>query len=164
MPTSQCFKVARDFDIISASEEKKHWKACREAKKAELKSFLEHKVFRIMLRKNDRNYTKPVFINEIKAIWVLRWKNKEGKRIVKARLCVQGFRDKQNLDSVSSSTATRTGQRLISSLAANHKWNLLCLDISTAFLQGLTFEDLSKLTGQPKRNVQMSVPQDALEL
>ena len=63
VPTSQCFKVARDCDIMSVSEEKKHWKACTGARKAELKSFLEHKVFRIMLRKNDRNYTKPVFIN-----------------------------------------------------------------------------------------------------
>ena len=82
------FKVERDFDIIGPEEERKHWKACREAKKAEIKSFLDHKVFRILVRKKDRNFKKPVFINEIKAIWVLRWKEKEGKKIVKARLCV----------------------------------------------------------------------------
>ena len=164
MGSSQCFKVERDYDLITPEEEKKHYKACREAKKEEIKSFLEHKVFKIMLRKGDKNLKKPVFINEIKAIWVLRWKNKEGKRVVKARLCVQGFRDRQHLETVSSSTATRTGQRAISSLAVVHKWQILCLDISTAFLQGLTFDELAKLTGTPKRNVQMTVPQDVWEL
>ena len=161
---SKCFKVARDFDIISPEEQKKHYHACREAKKKEIKSFIDHKVFDVRLRKRDRDFSKPVFINDIKAIWVMRWKLKDGKKIVKARLCLQGFRDKQTMDSVSSSTATRIGQRLIASVAANHNWNLLCLDISTAFLQGLTFEDLAKLTGDPKRSVQMSPPSDVWEL
>ena len=97
-----------------------------------IQMFLDHRVFEVRRRKKDRNFDEPIFLNDIKAIWVLRWKLKDGKKIVKARLCLQGFRDKQHMESVASSTASRAAQRAVASTAANHLWHLLCLDISTA--------------------------------
>jgi hypothetical protein len=67
--------------------------------------------------------------------------------------------------------ASRWGQRLVVSLAAQRSWPIFTWDISTAFLQGATFEELAQITNTPVRKVAFRPPkgsewlvQDALGL
>ena len=84
--------------------------------------------------------------NLIDAVWVRRWKYdpKLGRKVIKSRLCGRGFLDKQKFDiQRHSSTASRLSQKLVVSVAQCHDdFDLESWDISTAFLQGLTFEEL----------------------
>ena len=86
--------------------------------------------------------------NVIDATWVRKRKydHKAGKRQIKSRLCGRGFLDKQKFDiQRHSSTASRLSQKLIISTAQCHEdFDLESWDISTAFLQGLTFDELRK--------------------
>ena len=61
-------------------------------------------------------------------------------------------------------TASRFGQRAVNIVAATRKWTLWSLDVSHAFLKGLTFEQVSKMTGTPLRSVQLVLPKDAAAL
>jgi hypothetical protein len=61
-------------------------------------------------------------------------------------------------------TATRWGQRLVVSAAVQCGWPLFTWDISTAFLQGASFEELAKLTGQPVRQVSFKPPAGSEDL
>ena len=55
-------------------------------------------------------------------------------------------------------TASRYGQRAVNIVAATKRWLLWSLDVSQAFLKGLTFEEVSKMTGTPLRSVQLTLP------
>ena len=72
--------------------------------------------------------------------YVLTWKRQsDGSRIMKCRLCVHGFKDidRDVLDSFSG-TSTRWGQRMIVALSVQSGGPLVSMDISQAFLKGLT--------------------------
>lgn len=96
--------------------------------------------------------------NLLTSRWVLKMKN--GK--VKARLTVQGFKDRQKVENYSGTT-TRWGQRLILILAAQFRWELWSADVSEAFLRGLTFKELQK-QGEPIRSVQLELPPGSVPL
>ena len=49
-------------------------------------------------------------------------------------------------------------------IAATKQWLLWSLDVSQAFLKGLIFEEVSKMTGQPLRSVQLTLPKGAAAL
>ena len=89
--------------------------------------------------------------------WVLKWKDVQGKRTIKARLTVQGFKDRQNVDNYAGTTS-RWGQRLILIIAAQMKWTLHSADVSEAFLRGLTFEEVSKEPGETLRACELQLP------
>ena len=98
--------------------------------------------------------------------WVIRFKRMpDGSLIVKARLCIRGFKDGQieMLDTFAG-TASRYGQRAVNIVAATKKWLLWSLDVSQAFLKGLTFEQVSQMMGTPLRSVQLVLPKDAAAL
>ena len=81
--------------------------------------------------------------------------------MVKARLTIRGFEDREaELLATFAGTTSRWGQRLISSLAAQHQWVLMSADVSAAFLQGLSFAELSELTGEPERVVSFRPPKN----
>ena len=101
--------------------------------------------------------------NILPSKWVLKWKVEAGQRIIKARLTVQGFRDKEPADSYSG-TATRWAQRLLLAVAVENGWAIAAADVSEAFLRGLSFEEVSRLTGQPLRSVQLQLPDGAGEI
>ena len=88
---------------------------------------------------------------------MLRWKEIDGKKTVKARLTIRGFQDLAEVPSYAS-TASRWGQRLVISIAVQRNWKLWVTDISTAFLQGMTFDELAKLTGSEVRDVAFVPP------
>ena len=142
--------IKKDFDILTKQEEHQFAEMVKEASLAELKSWVDL----------DTMQTIPLHQakNIIDSRWVLKWKNKDGKRIIKARLVIRGFKDNQFNMETSSGTASRWSQRLICSTASTHKWDMMSADVGTAFLQGLTFEKMAKLTGEPLREVCIKMP------
>ena len=107
--------------------------------------------------------------NIIDCRWVIKWKhelaaisvadaskqsgaNAVSKRVIRCRPTIRGFKDRgaQNLDSYAG-TSQRYSQRLVCSEAAHRGWPICTADISKAFLQGVTYEELSSLTGEPIR-------------
>ena len=105
--------------------------------------------------------------NIIDCRWVIKWKHEVAavsvadaskqsgastvsKRVIRCRLTVRGFRDRdaQNLDCYAGATQ-RYSRRLVCSEAAHRGWPICTTDISKAFLQGVTCEELSSLTGEP---------------
>ena len=97
-----------------------------------------------------------------------KWKVEEQsdgttKRYIRARLTVRGFKDRDaNNVSTYAGTSTRYSQRLVASVAAIKKWDLATADISKAFLQGVIYDELSEITGEPKRDVCFDVPRGSL--
>jgi hypothetical protein len=143
--------IEKTFDALSPTDIRIHWKLCEEAIRKELKSFADLDIF----FPAERSKTANVMTSR----WVLRWKSVDGKKTVKARLTARGFQDlsAETIETFAG-TASRWGQRLISSVAIQHGWELFTWDVSTAFLQGVTFEELSSLTGEPIREVAMTPP------
>ena len=82
------------------------------------------------------------------------------KRIIRSRLTVRGFKDadKGYIDSYAG-TSSRGSQKLLVSEAAARGWDICASDISKAFLQGVTYEELAELTGDPIREVNFYLPQ-----
>ena len=121
------------------------------------------------LLKSMKPGTNMVVLNEspkkkckvlIDAKLVSKWKYVDGKRIIRMRLALRGFKEPQTEDEVNfSATAQRTSQKILASEAACHKdWSFVAVDISKAFLQGLTFSEMNKLTGEPEKHISFTVP------
>ena len=55
-------------------------------------------------------------------------------------------------------TSKRHSQRILCSEAVAQGWDVATADISAAFLQGVTYEELSELTGEPLREVNFILP------
>ena len=82
--------------------------------------------------------------NYITGRWVLTVKrDKEGNFLkCKARWVLRGFQDKQqDSQQVDSPTASRPGFRLMLQQAANEGWDLVHMDLRTAFLQGEHYDN-----------------------
>ena len=82
----------------------------------------------------------------------------------KCWLIVMGFKDKfQDLDTYAGTTS-RSGQRIVNTVAAeNEDFILTSVVVSPAFAKGLSFEELSKLTGTECRAVPLDVPKQDLD-
>eukprot|EP00975_Prorocentrum_lima_P063320 12890806-Prorocentrum_lima.AAC.1 len=52
-----------------------------------------------------------------------------------------------------SGTATKRAQRAVNAYAAQNNYTLLRVDISAAFLKGMTFKEISRGTGDTLRSV-----------
>ena len=164
--------VQRDDDMLTAEETKTYGKEVEAAMLKELLTWAQLKCFSRKLRRDVRNI--------IDCRWVLKWKweqattdVKDGghqaeipkKRVIRARLTVRGFKDRQK-DSLESyaGTAQRFSQRLLCSVAVQNKWPICTTDISKAFLQGVTYEELARLTGEPLREVNFYLPPGSVPL
>eukprot|EP00971_Amphidinium_carterae_P350743 6491717-Amphidinium_carterae.1 len=115
---------------LTPSDVKDHWAKVEQGIMKELSSWMEHKVL--------EQVAVDEVQNEVDTTWAYKWKGEE----VKARWCLRGFKDHQK-DHLNTAafTASRTSQRMLTSLAALNQWPLVSLDISTAFLQGDTYGD-----------------------
>lgn len=143
--------IEKEYDELTAAEVKQNRALVEEAIRKELSSFSEHKCFKPVPKGSIPN----VLTNR----WLFRWKVIDGKKSVKARLVVHGFKDTAAASlSTFANTTSRWGQRLINSVATQRKWRLRSADIGTAFLQGLTFKQLAELTGEPLRVVGFQCP------
>ena len=78
-------------------------------------------------------------------------------RKIRARLIVRGLEDGDaEYLSTYAATSIRWSQRLVCSTAATRRWPLVSVDVEKAFLQGMTYQELSQLTGEPIRDVSFS--------
>ena len=104
----------------------------------------------------------PSFVTRL---WTLlmhaayKWKIVEGKKVIKSRLCVRGFKDQQwDHVTTSASTAARWTQRMVCSVAANHGWKISIADVNAAFLKGMSFEEMAQILGEKLRVVHLNPP------
>ena len=151
--------IAREADELSTEDIKRHQKGVDDACLGELKNWLDLGALKMRERKGCTNL--------MTSRWVIRWKRKPDESLViKARLCIKGFQDRQQEDLATfSATASRQGQRVVNMLAATcPDFVLFSCDVGSAFLKGLTFEQVSKMTGEPLRAVQLDLPQSAVRL
>ncbi len=87
------------------------------------------------------------------------------QRCIRARLTVRGFKDREKTEVERyAGTSTRSAQKVLVSEAVRRGWDLGSADISKAFLQGVTYEELAELTGQPQREVNFYLPQADIPL
>ena len=143
--------LEKDVGELTAAEVKANWPAVEKSVRKEVASFLDCKTF---LREK-----KGITANCMSSRWLFRWKTVDGVRTIKARLTVRGFEDHEADElSTFAGTSARWTQRLVSAMAAINRWPLMTMDVSTAFLQGLDFKQLSALTGTPERQVAFTAP------
>ena len=150
--------ITKEFDALTAAEIKEHADKVSPAKLGELRDLHSLGTYERMPRKLARNI--------VDTRWVIRWKLVDGTRIIKVRLTMRGFKDHCiNLETFAG-TATRWSQRVVNSATANEEdFELFSFDVSKAFAKGMTFEELSRITGEPLRQVQFELtPEDALLL
>ena len=142
--------IQRVNNLITRDEALKHSHECKTAMIKELERWCKHKAWVRKSRKDCHNV--------LQSRWVLKWKNMKDGRGVKARLVVQGFMDRQHVDNYAATTS-RWGQRLIIILPVQFGWPLISLDVSEAFLRGITFQELHEADPtQPLRQVQLKIP------
>ena len=84
---------------------------------------------------------------------------------IRSRLTVRGFKDNQKGEIARyAGTSTRGGQKTLVSEAVRNRWPICTLDISVAFLKGVTYEELAALTGEPMREVNFYLPAACIPL
>jgi hypothetical protein len=156
--------VKRDDDILTPDEEVKHRKEVEAAMLQELQTWAKFKCFSRKPKREARNI--------IDCRWVLKWKwelaateastsaiEQKSRRVIRARLTVRGFKDlEKHLVDRYAGTAQRYSQRVLVSEAVMRGWDIGTTDISKAFLQGVTYKELSEMTGEPVREVNFYLP------
>ena len=148
--------IERDTDNLTPEEIVKHKDEIAAAVLKELQTWQKYKCF----SRKPRNQSS----NIIDTRWVFKWKwellpSGDKRHIIRARLTVRGFkdRDKGTLGTYAG-TAQRYSQRIVVSEAVVQGWDLCTADVNKAFLQGVTYEELAKLTGEPIREVNFYLP------
>ena len=160
--------VKRDDDILTPTQMKTDWREVQEAMLKELQTWAQLKCFSRRPRIGAKNV--------IDVRWVIKYKwevpttadamggsghaeTQKQTRSIRARLTVRGFKDaeKGDIDRYAG-TSSRSAQKMLVSEAVRQGWPICTLDISKAFLQGVTYEELAKLTGEPQREVNFFLP------
>ncbi len=149
--------IERDTDLLTAEDVAAHAAKVSAAMLKELQTWKKYGCFSRKQRAQARNI--------IDTRWVLKWKYVDGERTIRARLTVRGFKDREgHLVATFAGTVTRWGQRLITATAAQRRWPLVSADIEKAFLQGMTYEEMARLTGEPMREVNFALPPGSIPL
>ncbi len=93
-----------------------------------------------------------------------RVEEEEGKMIIKARLVLKGYAESNQTSlQTAAPPATRSGHRIIVLSCTLHNWEIWSLDVSTAFLQGWTFQELRE-SGYERQPVAFKVPNETFEI
>ena len=130
-------KTPKSEAVITPAILQQYAKQIKQAKLEEFRSFLDFTAMKF------RDRRKHKIENFVTGRWVLTIKtDKDGKfKKFKARWVCRGFQDAQKWDlQTDSPTATRYGFRVASQHAASMYWDLLHIDLKTAFLQGETYD------------------------
>ena len=143
--------IVKEYNILSLAEARKHHIACKEAMLAELTRWHQMGAWKRMPRNKARNI--------LDSRWVLKWKLKNAIKLIQARLTARGYKDRQSLNMETfSATTSRWGQKFLLVIIMQMGWELVSMDVSQAFLRGVTFQQLSEETGKEIRSVQLDVP------
>lgn len=145
---------SKDNRELTPQEKITHRPESNKQKLAELQGLIELECFQRILRSEARNL--------VDARWVITWKRKPEGTVVKCRITMRGFKDKNEDLLTYAGTATSYGQRVVNCIMAQHlqEWVLFSLDVSKAFAKGLSFEELARLTGEPLRRVEFEVSKE----
>ena len=130
-------KTPKAESVITPQVLQKYAKQIKQAKLEEFRSFLDFTAMKF------RDRRKHKIENFVTGRWVLTIKtDKDGQfKKFKARWVCRGFQDAQKWDlQTDSPTATRYGFRVASQHATSSYWDLLHIDLKTAFLQGETYD------------------------
>ena len=130
-------KTPKAESVITPQVLQKYAKQIKQAKLEEFRSFLDFTAMKFCDRRKHK------IENFVTGRWVLTIKtDKDGQfKKFKARWVCRGFQDAQKWDlQTDSPTATRYGFRVASQHAASSYWDLLHIDLKTAFLQGETYD------------------------
>ena len=125
-------KTPKAESVITPEVLRKYAKEIKQAKLEEFRSFLDFTAMKY------RDRRKHKIDNYVTGRWVLTIKfDKDGNfKKFKARWVCRGFQDAQKWDlQTDSPTATRYGFRVACQHAASSFWDLLHIDLKTAFLQ-----------------------------
>ena len=123
--------------MITPQVLQKYAKQIKQAKLEEFRCFLDFTAMKF------RDRRKHKIENFVTGRWVLTNRtDKDGQfKKFKARWVCRGFQDAQKWDlQTDSPTATRYGFRVASQHAASSFWDILHIDLKTAFLQGETYD------------------------
>ncbi len=164
--------VKRDDDTLTTEQVQSHWGEVQAAMLKELQTWSDHKCFSRRPREGARNV--------IDTRWVIKFKMEQSttaivnhirggshstepaattKKTIRARLTVRGFKDNERGDiDRYAGTSSRCSQKALVSEAVLRGWDLITTDISKAFLQGVTYDELAKLTGERPREVNFYLP------
>ena len=166
--------VKRDDDVLTPAELQEHRQEVRQAMLKELQTWNKLKCFSRRPRRGARNIIDVRWVHkfkwEVPTVDVTRGEGRETKtpqpvRTIRARLTVRGFKDAQRSDiDRYAGTSTRCSQKLIVSEAVRNHWPICTADISKAFLQGVTYEQLAEMTGEPMREVNFYLPASDISL
>ena len=148
--------IERTHNVLSRQEALANADECRKSMLKELARWHNHKAWARTPREQCNNI--------LTSKWVLKWKQIEGSKQVKARMVVQGFKDLQEVKSFAGTT-TRWAQRLVIAIAVQFSWPIYSADVSEAFLRGLSFRELHA-SGEDAvlRSVQLELPAGSVEL
>ena len=144
--------ISRDTDIMTPQEQITHRKELDEAIISEYKTWDKYSCFKMVERRHA-----PLIID---SRMVLKWKYIEGKRGIRARMALRGFKEPvKDGEQTFAGTAQRLSQRILASAAATEPdWVFGAADVPKAFLQGLTFDELEELTNEPKKSIAFTIP------
>ena len=143
---------------MTRDEIKEHAEEVSKTKLKELVSLYELGCFKRMLRKHSRN---PVDTR-----WVHTWKLGEDMlRFIKSRITMRGFKDRCEWMETFAGTATRWAQRVVNSVTVQEEdFELFSMDVGSAFAKGMTFEELSRLTGEQLRAVEFDLTSEDVKI
>lgn len=105
--------------------------------------------------KNLNVYEEVEDLNQscISVRWVFKEKqNSNNETFIKARLCCRGFEEDKSKIRSDSPTATKESIRFTLSVAAAKGWDVLSLDVSTAFLQSFKMSRKVYIRPPPEAN------------
>ncbi|CAE8594372.1 unnamed protein product [Polarella glacialis] len=144
--------IKRLTDVLTPTELKQNFKEVQAAILEELRIWVKYNCFERTPRAGARNI--------LDSRYVAKWKFVDGKRIIRMRMAMRGFKD-WDADSINSyaGTASRASQKVLSSEVACHPdWVMISIDINKAFLQGMTYKEIHELTGEAERTVHFTLP------
>eukprot|EP00438_Fugacium_kawagutii_P035880 Skav204682 [mRNA] locus=scaffold1284:96116:106049:- [translate_table: standard] len=155
--------IKRASDLLTKEEMIKHKPQVEAAILEELKIWNNYDCFKMVPRKGA--------VNIIDSRFVAKWKVTDPSkpyesRIIRMRMALRGFKEwcADALDTYAG-TGSKISQRLLLSETACHpEWSFLSLDINKAFLQGVSYDELSKVTGQEERVVHFTLPPGSAQI
>jgi hypothetical protein len=113
---SRTFAVEKELRALTPEELVKHAPKVQEARLKELTSWVKHKTGHPML---VQEYSAKTGLRPLPSRSVTEWKMKEGQMVIKDRLVLKGFAERNTHTlNTSSPTATRLGHRMILLLAS----------------------------------------------
>eukprot|EP00971_Amphidinium_carterae_P339893 6477948-Amphidinium_carterae.1 len=149
--------VKKDFDALTDSDFVEHAEALHRSRLDEVTKLFKLSCFRRLPRAQSTNL--------VDSKWVYRWKPGETGRVIKSRITLRGFKDQDRSVNTWAATAARNTQKTINSLAMTQPGFVVeSWDISSAFAQGMTFQEIASTTGEEQRSIQLEVSPYDLDL